>query len=207
MSYAQRDTQSDLNIENHESSSSMRTWTYIWLFSMTPEGIQIEVQEGHANLTPKWSLCICVQIAACEVDGPSLHPSTWHLYTLLTPPTTGEGVPCGQEWPPPKLVQQLRRRPLMPIQPPSGFWGGGLEMVAVGVWCHCLDGDGMEDMGECDMAPLKSPYRPLPPILPLLIQSSTNPPFLAAEPPPSVHLPVLTNPDPEKQTNGVYHND
>ena len=42
----------------------------------------------------------------------------------------------------------------------SGCWGGGLEMVEVGLWWHFLDGGGADDMGECDMAPLKSLYKP-----------------------------------------------
>ena len=89
----------------------------------------------------------------------------------------------------------------------SGSWGGGLEMVAAGVWWHFWGG-GMEEMEKCDMAPLKSPYIDLLPlILPLLIQFSLNPPFLATEPPPSVHLPVLTSPGPEKETNGDQHKD
>ena len=35
-------------------------------------------QEGQANLTPKWAWHTWVQMATWEVDGPSLHPSTWH---------------------------------------------------------------------------------------------------------------------------------
>ena len=44
-------------------------------------------QREHTNLTPKWTFLIWAQIVAREVDGPSLQPSTWHLYTLLMPPT------------------------------------------------------------------------------------------------------------------------
>ena len=40
-----------------------------------------------------------------------------------------------------------------------GSWWGSLEMVAVGAWQWFLGGGGMEDIGEWDMAPLKSPYR------------------------------------------------
>ena len=58
------------------------TTTLKYEFSVMPEGIQVVkllAQEGHANLTPTWSLCTCVQIAAREVDSPSLHSSTWHV--------------------------------------------------------------------------------------------------------------------------------
>ena len=42
----------------------------------------------------------------------------------------------------------------------SGSWGGGVEMVADGVQQALLDRGWMENMGECDMAPLGSLYRP-----------------------------------------------
>ena len=78
-------------------------------------------------------------------------------------------------------------------------------MVAVGTWQHFLGGDEMEDVGECDTAPLKSLTDPLPPILPLMIQFSAAPPSPTAALPPLVNLHILTNPNPEKEKNGVCH--
>ena len=43
---------------------------------------------------------------------------------------------------------------------PLDSWGGTWEMVVVGARQHFLGWGGVEDMGECDTAPLKSPYRP-----------------------------------------------
>ena len=43
---------------------------------------------------------------------------------------------------------------------PSDSWGGSLETVVVGVWQCLLGGSGAEDMEDCDMAPLRSPYKP-----------------------------------------------
>ena len=43
------------------------------------------------------SNALCMQIVACEVDGPLVQPSTWHLYTLLTPPSEGKGLHMGRD--------------------------------------------------------------------------------------------------------------
>ena len=64
-----------------------------------------------------------------------------------------------------------------------------------------------EDMGEWDMAPLKSPIDPSPLILLQLIQFSIAPLFSAAEPLPSMNFLSSTIPDPEKGKNGVFHKD
>ena len=54
-------------------------------FLVMPEGVQVEegfVARGTCQPQPRYSLHMCAQIVACEVDGPSVQPSTWHLYTL-----------------------------------------------------------------------------------------------------------------------------
>ena len=75
-------------------------------------------------------------------------------------------------------------------------------MVVVGAWQHFLGCGGVEDMGECDAAPLRSPTDPLPPILPLLIQSSAAPPSPTTALPPIVTWPISTNLVPEKEKWG-----
>ena len=78
------------------------------------------------------------QIAAHEVDGPSLQSSTQHLYTLLMPPTwTLRGCMWAMEWPPLELGEQLKRQvqwPDLQVQRLQVLWtpeGGGWEMVVL----------------------------------------------------------------------------
>ena len=60
-------------------------WLFLWCLNVS--GLKKDLlQRGHTNPTPKCTLCTWVQMVAQEVDGPSLQPSTWHLYTLLMPP-------------------------------------------------------------------------------------------------------------------------
>ena len=113
---------------------------------------------------------MCAQMAANEVDGPSLESSTQHFYTLLTLPTAGKGVLCWWGWP--ELERQLIREPPVPVQPLQlqeqrlQVWLLQTPEGVDGIWWWREHGGifmgwgGVEDMVECDTAPLKSPYRP-----------------------------------------------
>ena len=85
----------------------------------------------------------------------------------------------------------------------SGSWGGGLEMVADGVWQHFLGWVGWRTQGNEIWLPPGAHINPMPLILPLLIQSYVTLPFPVAGPPPSMHLLFLANPDPEKKEWGL----
>ena len=57
-------------------------------FLVAPECVQVEesfATRGTHQPHLRCTLHTCAQIVACEVDGPSLQPSTQHQYTLLTP--------------------------------------------------------------------------------------------------------------------------
>ena len=123
------------------------------------------------NLTPKWSLCTSVHIAAHEVDGPSLHPSTWHLYTLLMLPTFRQrgvmwvGMATSRVW---KTAEEgAFGASLVPPtagveasgSTPSDSWGGSLDMVTVGSWWHLLGGWGRGHGGLWYGSP-QEPYKP-----------------------------------------------
>ena len=43
---------------------------------------------------------------------------------------------------------------------PLDSWGGSLDTVAVGAWQHLLGEGKAENMEECDIAPLRSWYKP-----------------------------------------------
>ena len=49
-------------------------------------------QREHTNVTPKWTFLTWAQMVACEVDGPSLQPSTQHLHTHLIPQPEFKGA-------------------------------------------------------------------------------------------------------------------
>ena len=129
--------------------------TFLWHLR-TSRLKEVLPQGEHTNPTPKWTFLAWAQIVAREVDGPSLQPSTQHLYTHLTPPPEHRGLACGLEWPPPKLREQLERQVLLSdlqdrrlqVQwTPEGVvgrwwhWGHGkafgrrLRWEKVGVWC------------------------------------------------------------------------
>ena len=61
-------------------------WPFLWCWKVS--GLKKDLlQRGHTNPTPKCTFGMWAQMVAWEVDGPSLQPSTWHLYTLLMPPS------------------------------------------------------------------------------------------------------------------------
>ena len=171
---------------------------------------KVLVQEGHTNLTPKWSLQTCAQMSAHEVDSPSLHPSTQALYTFLCPPTAGKGVPFGWGWPPPELEKQLERGLPVPVQlPQPQEWRLQVQLLwtsegADGIcwlWEHggiFLVGVGWMTWGNVIWLPSGAHTDP-PLILPLLIQSSAVPPSPTAALSPIVSWPVSTNLTPEKK--------
>ena len=140
-------------------------------FLVMPKGIWVEEGSGAGGTCqpqPQWSWCTCmVHMAAWEVDGPSLHPPTQHLQTLLMPPT----FQWRWGWLPSRLGGQPSIGPPLPIHFPElqewrvQVWllrllRGGLDTVVVGAWWHLLGGGGVEDIEESDRAPLRSPYKP-----------------------------------------------
>ena len=164
---------------------------FLWCLRASELG-KVLAQEGHANLTPKWSLWTWAQIVKCEVESPSLHPPPGTYRPSWCPLTIGKGVPCGWGKPPPKLVIQLKRelwcqftfadcrsrsfrcnyfRPLRGWLWDGGRWGWG----------------GMKDGGNEVWLPSGAHIDPLPPILPLLTQSSVASPSPVTGPPPSMH--------------------
>ena len=156
----------------------MTIYTWIWylLIKMTIlvvlECVWVEewsATRGTHQPHLKYTLCTCVQIVACEVDGPSVQPSTWHLYTLLTPPNwiergwmlverasseAGEaaGV-AASDCCSTILVAGLEALGVTPI----GSWRGRWEIVVDGAWQAFLRGSGAEDMEGCDIAPPRGP--------------------------------------------------
>ena len=146
-------------------------WTFLWCLRAS-KFWKVLVQEGHANLTPQMVFVhMCTYSSLCGWQ-PSLHPSTQHLYTLLMPPTFRQrgimwtGMATSKTW----ETAEEGASSASPIPSTAGAeasgsipldsWGGGLDMVAVGVWLHLLGGGGAEDMEDCDTAPLRSPYKP-----------------------------------------------
>ena len=90
----------------------IQLWVFLWCLSTS--GLKkVLPQREHTNLTPRCTFLTWAQIAACEVDGPSLQPSTQHWYTCFVPPIcilrgciwasmspSGAGVAAGQTlWP------------------------------------------------------------------------------------------------------------
>ena len=140
------------------------TWLFLWQLNMS--GLKKDLlQRRHTNHTPKCTLCMWVQMVAQEVDGPSLQPSTWHLYILLMPPNwiwrgcmLAGIAPSKTEG----AVEEMDSSACLVGMEASGSldsWGGRWEMVEEGAWQDFLGGG--EDVGreECDTAPLGSPYK------------------------------------------------
>ena len=125
------------------------------------------LQEGHTNPTPKCTLHTFAEMVAHEVDGPSLQPSTWHLYTHLTPPswmwrgcilagiTSSEaGSTAGEAdciaWPAGSETSG-------PVDSWRGRWGTMVD----GVWQTFLWGGEAKDVEGCNTGPLRSPLKTL----------------------------------------------
>ena len=131
-------------------------------FLVVLESVWVEewfATRGTTNPTAKCTMHTCVQIVACEVDGPSLQPSTWHLYTLLMLPNwiwrgcmlVGRASSEAGE-----VAREAASNTCSIIcvtdseasgVTPVGSWGGGWETVPDGVWWAFLGGGGAEDMG------------------------------------------------------------
>ena len=136
--------------------------TFLWHLR-TSRLKKVLPQRENTSLIPKWAFLTWAQIVACEVDGPSLQPSTWHLYTHLMLPiwiqrgcmwagmasseaerAAGEAGPVA--WPAASETSG-----------PVDSWGGGWEIVMLGAWWGFLE-RGRDRRGwECDVTPLKSP--------------------------------------------------
>ena len=109
--------------------------TFLWHLRMSRLK-KVLLQGEHTNPTPKWTFLTWAQIVAHEVDGPSLQPSTQHLYTCLTPPPEYGGVACGLEWPPPKVREQLERQAPLPDLQDQKLWVLWTPEGVVGRWWH-----------------------------------------------------------------------
>ena len=127
---------------------------------------KVLLQSGHTNPTPRCTFLTWAQIAACEVDGPSLQPSTWHWYTHLAPPSwilrgcmsagmspSGAGVAAERAgtvaWPAGPETSG-------PVDSWGGCWGIGEPGLR-----QEHDGGGWDTRGwEHKVTPLRSPYKP-----------------------------------------------
>ena len=147
---------------NDSPYSILINMTFLWHLSTS--GLKkVLPQREHTNLTPKWTFLTWAQMLAHDVDGPSLQPSTWHLYTHLMPPnwilrgcmwagmasSTAEGA-AGETGP-------VAWPAASETSGPVDSWGGGWEMVALGAKWGFFKG-GWDGRGrECNVTPLKSP--------------------------------------------------
>ena len=156
---------------------------------------------------------MCAHIAAHEIDGPSLHPSTQHLYTLLMPPHLDKGVSCGQGRLPPRSGRQPRGSLLCQSASLScrnrGFVfntfrllrgqlgnGGGRGMTT------SLGGGGQRTWRTVRELPSGACTNSLPLILPWLAVLSVIPQPLTTLLPSSASWPILVNPAPGKKEKG-----
>ena len=85
-----------------------------------------------------------IQVKGCHMGGDG------YLQSLET---AKEGASCTNPLPSVTGVEGLGSTPL-------DSWGGRLNMVVIGAWWHLLGRGGAEDMEECDIAPLRSLYKP-----------------------------------------------
>ena len=123
-----------------------------------PEGVRVEkgtVAKGAHQPHPKCTLHMCVQMVAWEIDGPSLQPAIWHLYTLLMPPNWMQRGCILAGISPSKTegaVEEVDSSACSAGPGTSGSldsWEGRWEMVADGVWQAFFWGGGAEDMEKC----------------------------------------------------------
>ena len=185
------------------------------------EGVWIKegfVTRGHANLTPMCSLHMCAQIEACEVDSPSVQPSTWHLYTPLSPPncrqrgviwaemaTSGASSAAGEG------TSSANSDIFMAGAEASGVasWcscRGSMEMVAVGEQQCLLGGVGCRTWRNMTWLPIRDHTNPPPLILPQPIKSCPAPLSLTIAPPPLAYSPIVANLNPERRKrNIIWH--
>ena len=142
-------------------------WLFLWCLNVSELKKDL-LQRGHTNPTPKCTLHTWVQMVPHEVDGPSLQPSTWQLYTLLMPSNWIQRGCMSAGISPSKTegaVEEVDSSAWSAGTEASGSldsWGGRWEMVEEGAWQDFLGGG--EDVGreECNTAPLRSPYNPPP---------------------------------------------
>ena len=140
-------------------------WPFLWHLNVSGSKKDL-LQRGHTNPTCKCTLHTCVQMVAQEVDGPSLQPSTWHLYILLTPPQLNmKELHVGRDLSLYNWRGSWRGRFQCLLSRTRGFRFLGLlkGQVTDGVWQTFLWGDGAGGMEECDIAPIRSPWKPSEP--------------------------------------------
>ena len=137
-------------------------WPFLWHWKVS--GLKKDLlKRGHTNPTPKCTFHMWAQIVAWEVDGPSLQPSTWHLYTLLMPPSWMQrgrmwaGISSSEAGGTAREADSTAWSAGAETSGPVDSWGSRWETVVVGAWWTFLGGG--EDMSreECDIAPLRSP--------------------------------------------------
>ena len=139
-------------------------WLFLWHLKMS--GLKKDLlQRGHTNPTPKYTLHMWAQMVVQEFDGPSLQPSTWHLYNLLMPSNWIHrgcmlaGIsPSKTEW----AVEEVDSSACLAETEASGSlgsWGGRWEMKEKGALQVFLGGVEDVDREECANASLRSPYK------------------------------------------------
>ena len=123
-------------------------WVFLWCLKTS--GLKkVLLQSGHTNPTPRCTFLTWAWTVACEVDGPSLQPSTWHWYTHLVPPVESWQVACQLVCHPQELEWQLLEQ----------TWWLGLQDLrlqvlwipeeAVGIWGNQgSDGIMTEEVGQ-----------------------------------------------------------
>ena len=190
--------------------------TFLWCLRAS-EFRKVLAQEGHANLTPQvisvhmctdsslwgwWPLTATPHLAFINpLDAPNCRQRSamWAgMATSRAGTTSEEGASDTNST---SLTAWAGTSGTVS----SGSWGGSLETVAVGTWQHFLSEGGWKTWQKKIQLPLGACIDPPLLILPLAIQSFVTPLFPAAESPPSKSSASSTNPDPEKETNGVYH--
>ena len=137
-------------------------WPFLWCLKVS--GLKKDLlQRGNTNPTAKCTVCTWAHMVTWEVDGPSLQPSTWHLYTLLMPTIWMQrgymwaGISSSKTG---GTVKEADSSVCSVETEASGsldFWWCRWKMVEEGAWQVFLGGG--EDVGreECDTAHLRSP--------------------------------------------------
>ena len=104
-----------MSLSNYRGSEP---WIFLWHLRLS-ELRNVQPQEGHADLTPKWAWHTCAHIVTWEVDGPLLQPLTWHLYTPLMPPTFRQRSVMWMGMATSKVWETADEGPLVPVQSPQ----------------------------------------------------------------------------------------
>ena len=159
--------QMNFKIKFFTPSPSLCHWWFNYEFfcgALGHPGLKkVLLQRGHTNLTPKCTFCTWALMVACEVDGPSLQPSTQHWYMCFVPPTwtlrgcmwagmssSGAGVAAGE-------VDTVAWPAGSEASGPVDSWRGDWGMVALGArWGFFMGGWDGAGWGY-DATPFRSP--------------------------------------------------